>query len=73
MSDARHQGDASAGLFEDLAAVDEQQLRAAAQARAVARREGAARLLQPNRKQIELRASDLESLLGEEHRARLVW
>ncbi|MFG6443631.1 IS5/IS1182 family transposase, partial [Roseateles sp. LKC17W] len=32
-----------------------------------------ARLLRPNRQQIELRASDLESLLGEEHRARLVW
>lgn len=38
-----------------------------------AKRQGAARLLQPNRSQIELRASDLESLLGEEHRARLVW
>jgi transposase len=30
-------------------------------------------LLQPNRNQIELRASDLESLLAEDHRARLVW
>jgi transposase len=29
--------------------------------------------LQPNRTQIELRASDLESLLPQEHRARLVW
>ena len=28
---------------------------------------------QPNRLQIELRASDLESLLGEDHHARLVW
>ena len=27
----------------------------------------------PNRGQMELRASDLESLLGEGHRARLVW
>ena len=29
--------------------------------------------MQPNRAQIELRASDLESLLPEEHRARMVW
>jgi transposase len=33
----------------------------------------APRLLEPNRRQVELRASDLESLLGEDHRARLVW
>ncbi len=32
-----------------------------------------ARVLQPNRKQLEFRASDLESLLTEGHRARLVW
>ena len=42
-------------------------------ARAGAVRSHPPRLLHPNRKQIELRASDLESLLGEEHRARLVW
>ena len=34
---------------------------------------GAARVLMPNRKQLEFRASDLESLLPEGHRARLVW
>ncbi len=34
---------------------------------------GPARVLQPNRSQLELRPSDLESLLGEGHRARLVW
>jgi len=34
---------------------------------------GTARVLMPNRAQIELRASDLESLLPEGHRARLVW
>jgi transposase len=34
---------------------------------------GAARVLMPNRKQMEFRASDLESLLPEGHRARLVW
>ncbi|MOA65503.1 hypothetical protein D3C78_1919120 [compost metagenome] len=27
----------------------------------------------PNRNQIELRPSDLESLLSEDHQARLVW
>ena len=32
-----------------------------------------ARVLMPNRKQMEFRASDLESLLAEGHRARLVW
>lgn len=32
-----------------------------------------ARVLMPNRAQIELRASDLESLLPEGHRARVVW
>ena len=31
------------------------------------------RVLQPNRKQMEFRASDLESLLPEGHRARIVW
>ncbi len=34
---------------------------------------GAVRVLLPNRRQLELRASDLESLLPEGHRARLVW
>nr|WP_276967934.1 IS1182 family transposase [Metallibacterium scheffleri] len=37
------------------------------------REQGAPRLLEPNRLQVELRASDLESLLPEDHRARLVW
>ncbi len=46
---------------------------AAKQAHTAARRAGPPRLLKPNRGQIELRASDLESLLGEDHRARLVW
>lgn len=32
-----------------------------------------ARVVMPNRKQLEFRASDLESLLPEGHRARLVW
>lgn len=37
------------------------------------REQGAPRLLEANRLQVELRASDLESLLPEDHRARLVW
>jgi len=32
-----------------------------------------ARVILPNRTQMEFRASDLESLLAEGHRARLVW
>ena len=38
-----------------------------------AAKRGAARVLRPNRKQLEFRASDLESLLSEGHRARVVW
>jgi hypothetical protein len=34
---------------------------------------GVARVLMPNRMQLELRPCDLESLLPEGHRARLVW
>lgn len=73
MSQPKHQDSAAGGLFEDLAAPDEQAAAAAARERAGALRSQPARLLQPNRKQIELRASDLESLLGEDHLARLVW
>ena len=32
-----------------------------------------ARVLEPNRKQLELRPVDLESLLPQGHRARIVW
>ena len=31
------------------------------------------RVLRPNRAQLELRPSDLESLLPEDHRARAIW
>lgn len=34
---------------------------------------GVARVLMPNRTQLELRATDLDSLLPEGHRARIVW
>lgn len=64
---------AKAGLFEDLPQPSGAQVQQA-QAKAASKRgQGAPRLLQPNRSQIELRASDLESLLPEDHRARLVW
>lgn len=61
------------GLFEDLPEASVAQVQQA-QAKAASKRgQGAPRLLQPNRWQIELRASDLESLLAQDHRARLVW
>jgi transposase len=55
-----------AGLFEDLAPAGAAHIQQS-QAKA------APRLQEPNRLQVELRASDLESLLPEDHRARLVW
>ncbi len=67
-------GMAKAGLFEDLPQPSEaQQVRQGQATLASQRSQGAVRLLQPNRLQVELRASDLESLLPENHRARLVW
>ena len=61
-----------AGLFKDLDDPSEAD-QARAQTRANNRRLCKPRILEPNRAQVELRASDLESLLGEDHRARLVW
>lgn len=63
---------AGAGLFEDLPEPSQTQVQQAAAQAAGKRSAGAPRLLQPNRLQVELRASDLESLLPEDHRARLV-
>jgi len=64
---------AEARLFDDLPAPSAEQVQQA-HAKAVAKRgHGAPRLLEPNRRQIQLRASDLESLLAADHRARLVW
>ena len=61
------------GLFQDLPEPSAAQV-APEEAKVQARRsQGAPRLLQANRRQVELRASDLESLLPAEHRARLVW
>ena len=63
-----------AGLFEGLPEASEAQVLQQAQAKTAAMRsQGAPRLLQAERRQVELRASDLESLLPEDHRARLVW
>mgnify|MGYP001163336779 CR=1 FL=1 len=63
----------SPGLFEDLAQPSAEQVQQAQAEKAIKQGQGASRLLQPNRSQIELRASDLESLLAQDHRARLVW
>ena len=62
-----------AGLFEDLPEPSEVQVEQARAQAAAKYSCDALRILEPNRKQIELRACDLESLLGEDHRARLVW
>ena len=63
----------NAGLFADLPEPSQMQIQQARAQAADKRSQGAPRLLEPNRAQVELRASDLESLLGEDHRARLVW
>lgn len=60
-------------MFEDLAEPSQAQVQQAQAEAAVKRGQGSPRVLQPNRAQIELRASDVESLLPEDHRARLVW
>ncbi len=72
-ADRPDQAQAKAGLFEDLPEPCEAQRQLAREQAASKRSQGAPRLRQPNRTQIELRASDLESLLSEDHRARLVW
>ena len=73
MKVSRHPNEVAGGLFEDMPAVQPHQALAAQQARRAAQCQGEPRLLRPNRRQVELRASDLESLLGEDHLARLVW
>lgn len=60
-------------MFADLPNPSLAQVQQAHEETARQRGQGAPRLRQPNRAQIELRASDLESLLAEDHRARLVW
>jgi transposase len=68
-----HGEQAKVGLFEDLPVPSQAQVQQARSEQAIKRGQGSPRLLQPNREQIELRASDLESLLDQGHRARLVW
>jgi len=69
----RNTEQAKEGLFEDLPEPSQAQVLQAQTEATRKQAQGKARLLEPNRSQIELRASDLESLLPEVHRARLVW
>lgn len=72
MSKKRHkrgEDDAHADLFGGNQAVAEQ----GSQAGGAGVVEVPARVLEPNRSQVELRAVDLESLLAPDHAARLVW
>lgn len=71
-NDSEHQA-TDACLFEELPMPTQAQVLQAQAVAASKRDRGEPRLLQPNRAQLELRASDLESLLPEDHRARLVW
>jgi transposase len=64
---------AKGGLFEDLPEPSEAELKRSQEQALSKRLQGAPRLREPNRSQVELRASDLESLLPQDHRARLVW
>ena len=75
MTTPKHPDEANptAGLFAELPALNAMELEQARAQAVERRRQGAPRVLEPNRAQIELRASDLESLLAEDHRARLVW
>lgn len=72
-ADRSEQEQAAGGLFEELPQPSAAELERSREQTASKRRQGAPRLRRPNRTQIELRASDLESLLPEDHRARLVW
>jgi hypothetical protein len=67
----RNTGPTEAGLLEDLSepcAAQEKQAQAEIASKPG---QGTPRLLQANRAQVESRASDLESLLVQDHRARL--
>jgi transposase len=69
----RNEEAAEASLFEDLPAPSLGQVQQAQARQAAKSLHQPPRLLEPNRLQIEMRASDLESLLAPDHRARLVW
>jgi transposase len=72
-SEARHESKAGGPLFEELRRPEEEDEAQAQAERQRQRRRGPARLLRPDRTQVELRAVDLESLLPDDHQARLVW
>jgi transposase len=63
----------SGELFDDLPLPEDSEAVAAQTAVAVAVESARARVILPNREQVELRPMDLESLLPQGHRARLVW
>jgi transposase len=63
----------SGELFDELPLPENIEAAAAKTTTAVASASARARVIRPNREQIELRPMDLESLLPEGHRARLVW
>ena len=67
----RDAGAAVAGLFEDLPEPSEAQVQQGQARIAERRRQGAPRLREPNRLQVELRASDLKSLLAQDHCATI--
>ncbi len=70
MSTEDDQSGRSGELFDDLPLPEDGE---AVAAKATAAGSARARVILPNRDQIELRPMDLESLLPEGHRARLVW
>jgi transposase len=63
----------SGELFDELPLPEHGQAAAGKTPAASASASARARVIRPNREQIELRPMDLESLLPEGHRARLVW
>lgn len=63
----------SGELFDELPLPENNQAAAVKTTTVVASASAQARVIRPNREQIELRPMDLESLLPQGHRARLVW
>lgn len=63
----------SGELFDELPLPENIEAAAAETTTVVASASARARVIRPNREQIELRPMDLESLLPQGHRARLVW
>jgi transposase len=64
---------AEASLFEELPMPSAEDVEREHARAAEKRGQGMPRVREPNRLQVEMRASDLESLLAADHRARLVW